>query len=75
MQAHWDAWLTEADFKNMSASGVQMVRLPIGDWTVMPYSVYKGCMDGADKRVQWALDTASRYNITVLIDVVGLKGS
>ena len=67
--------MTEADFKNMSASGVQMVRLPIGDWTVMPYSVYKGCMDGADMRVQWALDTASRYNITVLIDVVGLKGS
>lgn len=34
MRAHWDTWYTEEHIKNLSSRGVDMVRLPIGDWTL-----------------------------------------
>ena len=48
MQAHWSTWYTEEHIANLSTRGVDMVRLPIGDWTLNPYGPYVGCMDGAD---------------------------
>jgi glucan 1,3-beta-glucosidase len=34
MRAHWSSWITEDVFKNMSTRGVEIVRLPVGDWTL-----------------------------------------
>lgn len=75
MNAHWDTWYTEEHIANLSIREVTMVRLPIGDWTLNPYGPYKGCMDGADKRIDWFLDTAAKYNITVWMDVHTAPGS
>jgi len=63
MKAHWDSWYTEDHIKNLSMKGVQMVRLPIGDWTLDPYGPYIGCMDGAEERIQWMFDTCAKYGI------------
>lgn len=51
MKAHWDNWYTEDHIKALADRGVEIVRLPIGDWTLNPYGPYVGCMDGADERV------------------------
>jgi glucan 1,3-beta-glucosidase len=75
MRAHWDSWYTEEDFKNLAKRGVDMVRLPIGDWTLDPYGPYVGCMDGAADKIQWVFDMCEKYEIKVLLDVHGLKGS
>jgi glucan 1,3-beta-glucosidase len=75
MKAHWDTWYTEEHIKNLSTRGIEMVRLPIGDWTLDPYGPYVGCMDGAKEKIDWFLDTAHKYNISVLIDVHGAIGS
>jgi glucan 1,3-beta-glucosidase len=75
MRAHWDAWVTEEHIKGLAEREVQVVRLPIGDWTHRPYGPYKGCMDGAADKIQWLLDTAAKYNIKVLLDVHAMKGS
>lgn len=75
MRAHFDAWYTEDNIKDLSTRGVEMVRVPIGDWTLDPYGPFIGCMDGADDKVQWMLDTCAKYNISVLIDVHAAKGS
>jgi glucan 1,3-beta-glucosidase len=75
MRAHWDAWLTEDHVKGLAERGVEIVRLPIGDWTLRPYGPYVGCMDGSADKVQWFLDICSKYNITVLLDVHCVKDS
>lgn len=33
MRAHWDSWLTEDYIKALADRKVEIVRLPIGDWT------------------------------------------
>ena len=75
MKAHWDVWYTEDHISNLSARGIEIVRVPIGDWTLDPYGPYIGCMDGAADKVQWVLDMCAKYNIKVLIDVHTAKGS
>ena len=59
----------------MKARGVQIIRVPIGDWTLKPYGPYLGCTEGARDKVQWILETAERYQIKVLLDVHGIKDS
>ena len=75
MKSHWDNWYKEDNIKALADSGVEIVRLPIGDWTLNPYGPYIGCMDGADERVQWMLDICAKHNIKVLIDVHTMKDS
>jgi len=75
MRAHWDSWYTEDHIKQLADRKVEMVRLPIGDWTLDPYGPYVGCMDGAADKIQWMLDTCEKYGIKVLMDVHAVKGS
>ena len=75
MRAHWDSWYTEEHIKNLSMRAVDMVRLPVGDWTLDPYGPYVGCMDGSEEKIDWLLDTCAKYNISVLMDVHTAKGS
>lgn len=75
MRAHWDSWLTETYISKLAEYEVEIVRLPIGDWTFNPYGPYKGCMDGAMDKISWAMDTFAKYNIKVLLDVHGLIDS
>lgn len=57
MTDHWDNWITESLISNLADREVEVVRLPIGDWTLNPYGPYIGCMDGATEKIQWLLDT------------------
>lgn len=75
MRAHWDAWLTEDHVRALAERQVEIVRLPIGDWTTTAYGPYIGCMDGAADKIQWFLDLCVKYNIKVLFDVHSLKDS
>ena len=75
MRAHWDAWVTEEHIKGLADRDVEIVRLPIGDWILQPYGPYAGCYDGAQEKITWFLDTAAKYNLKVLLDVHGVKGS
>ena len=66
---------TEAEDASEGERKVEIVRLPIGDWTLKPYGPYVRCMQGAADRVQWMLDTCAKYNIKVLVDVHAMKDS
>ena len=33
LKEHWDTWITEDTFKEMAQREVEIIRLPIGDWT------------------------------------------
>lgn len=69
MRAHWDAWYTEQNIKDLADRAVKRVRLPIGDWTLDPYGPYVGCMNGAAEKIDWMMDTCHKYGIKVLLDV------
>ena len=75
MRAHWDHWLTEDHIRGLAERDVEIVRMPIGDWTFKPYGHYVGCMDGAAEKITWALDTFAKYNIKVMLDMHAVKGS
>ena len=75
MRSHWDNWVTEDHIKGLADRKVEVVRLPIGDWTLNQYGPYKGCMDGSDDKISWFLDTAAKYNLKVLLDIHAAKGS
>jgi len=75
LREHWDTWIDEQTFIDMAAREVEMIRVPIGDWTLKPYGPYVGCTDGAKEKVQWLMDTAQKYDIKVLLDVHAVKGS
>lgn len=40
MQAHWEAWVNEDYIQQLAARGVEIIRVPIGDWTFNPYGPY-----------------------------------
>ena len=75
LREHWDNWITEETFQQMADREVEMIRLPIGDWTLKPYGPYVGCTDGAADKITWALDMGEKYGIQVLLDVHAVKGS
>ena len=75
LRDHWDSWYTEEHIKGMADREVEIVRLPIGDWTLRQYGPYEGCTEGAEDKIQWFLDTCEKYNIKVLLDVHCIKGS
>jgi len=75
MRAHWDTWITEDLIKDLADREVEIVRLPIGDWTTTSYGPYDGCMDGAAEKIEWLMDTCHKYGIKVLLDVHAIKDS
>ena len=75
IREHWDTWYTEEHVKNLSLRGVEMVRLPIGDWTLEPYGPYVGCMDGAAQKITYFMDWCQKYNIKVWLEVHAYNGS
>jgi len=75
LRDHWETWITEDTIKDMVAREVEIVRLPIGDWTLKPYGPYVGCTDGAKEKITWFMDLCETYGLKVLLDVHAVKGS
>lgn len=75
MRAHWDGFYNESSIADLAQRGVEIIRLPIGDWTLNPYGPYVGCMDGAAEKIDWFYDMCAKYNIKVLMDVHAMKDS
>ena len=75
MRAHWASWYNETSIQDLATRGVEIIRLPVGDWTLDQYGPYVGCMDGAEDYIMWFYDVCAKYNIKVLMDVHGMKDS
>ena len=75
MRSHYENWVTEKDIKDLADREVKIIRVPVGDWTFNPYGPYVGCMDGAEDKISWLLDTAEAHGIMVWLDVHAMKGS
>ncbi|KKY25291.1 putative exo-beta-glucanase [Phaeomoniella chlamydospora] len=72
LTSHWETWITEDDFSNIAAAGLNHVRIPIGYWSVIQQSPYNyGAIDYLDSAVQWA----RTYGLHVLVDLHGASVS
>ncbi|KAG1864692.1 glycoside hydrolase family 5 protein [Suillus subalutaceus] len=74
LQNHWNTWITQNDFANIAAAGLNHVRLPIGYWAfeVGPGEPYiQGQLPYLQNAVQWA----GQYGLMLIVDLHGAPGS
>jgi len=74
LSSHWSTWITQADFNEIASHGLNLVRIPIGYWSVIPNDgdpYVQGAYDYLGK----ALDWASAAGLKVMIDLHGAPGS
>ncbi|PPQ82283.1 hypothetical protein CVT25_008433 [Psilocybe cyanescens] len=74
LKEHWDTFITEKDFEDIAAAGLNHVRIPIGHWMFElssedPY--YQGQLPYLLKAVEWA----RKYRIQVIVALYGAPSS
>jgi len=72
--SHWNTWITEDDFRQIAAAGLNYVRIPIGYWA---YDVSGGetYIQGQANYLDHAIGWARNHGLKVLIDLHGAPGS
>eukprot|EP00421_Protoceratium_reticulatum_P036574 CAMPEP_0168469888 /NCGR_PEP_ID=MMETSP0228-20121227/58449_1 /TAXON_ID=133427 /ORGANISM="Protoceratium reticulatum, Strain CCCM 535 (=CCMP 1889)" /LENGTH=762 /DNA_ID=CAMNT_0008485681 /DNA_START=181 /DNA_END=2466 /DNA_ORIENTATION=- len=72
MEHHWSTWIVEEDIRWLGSHGVNTVRVPFGYWMVFPSPPFiDGQLPYLDKLFEWC----EKYDVAVLLDFHGLKGS
>jgi glucan 1,3-beta-glucosidase len=74
LSAHWNSWITQDDFKQIAAAGLNHVRIPIGYWSVIP-NAGDPYVQGAYAVLGNALNWAQSAGLKVIIDLHGAPGS
>ncbi|KAG8951095.1 exo-1,3-beta-glucanase [Tulasnella sp. 424] len=76
IEKHWDTWITEDDFAAIAQAGLNHVRIPMPFWSVptantstLPF------LSGSWSRLLRAVSWASKYDLSVIIDIHGAPGS
>lgn len=76
LRNHWETWVTQDIVQQLAHSGINSLRLPVGDFMYKPYGPYAdGCFDGALEYVDVLLDWAYSVGLTVFLDIHALKDS
>lgn len=74
LEKHRSTWVTEHTFQRIAASGLNIVRIPIGYWLfgdVPDFCFGVSSVHHLDNAVNWA----EKHNIQVLLDMHGVVGS
>lgn len=74
LRAHWDTWITEADFAFWASTGLNHVRLPIGYWAldIRPTEPW---VNGSWEYVVKAAEWSKKHGLQLAIDLHGAPGS
>lgn len=75
LRQHWRTWVDEEQIANLARSGVETLRIPLGDWMYVPYAPYVGCWDGALEELDRVLELCKKYDLTVLLDIHAMRMS
>ena len=71
---HWNTWITQDDFNQIAAAGLNHVRIPIGYWALAPLDgdpYVQGQLPILDNAIGWARSAG----LKVLLDLHGAPGS
>ncbi|KAK7207203.1 Xog1 Exo-1,3-beta-glucanase [Myxozyma melibiosi] len=74
LSQHWASWITQDDFTQIAAAGLNHVRIPIGYWafTLLDSDPYvQGQVQYLEQGLQWAREAG----LKVWIDIHGMPGS
>lgn len=73
VREHYETFVTELDFKRMSAMGLNAVRIPL-PWYAFgaqnEHESYISCIDYIDRAMEWA----NKYEMKVLLDLATVPG-
>lgn len=72
LQNHWNTWITQDDFNQIAAAGLNHVRIPLGYWAVAPLAgdpYVQGQLPILDNAINWARSAG----LKVMIDIHGGK--
>lgn len=74
LESHWQSWFTESDVAQLSAQGINALRIPIGYWA---FDAEEGepYVQGAANYLETAIGWARTYGMTVMVTLHGLQGS
>lgn len=75
LRRHWRTWVTEEQILNLAQTGIDTIRIPVGDWMFVPYEPYSGCFDGALEELDRVLEICAMYHLKVFLDIHAMKGS
>jgi glucan 1,3-beta-glucosidase len=67
---HWNTWITQADFNEIAAVGLNHVRIPIGYWALSPIDgepYVHGQLAALDRAIGWARSAG----LKVILDLHG----
>uniref|UniRef100_A0A0D9XJL8 Uncharacterized protein n=1 Tax=Leersia perrieri TaxID=77586 RepID=A0A0D9XJL8_9ORYZ len=75
LREHWSTYIVESDFKFISSSGLNAVRIPVGWWIASdpnpPPPFVGGSFQALDNAFKWA----EQYNVGVIVDLHAAPGS
>uniref|UniRef100_A0A0E0B9M9 Uncharacterized protein n=1 Tax=Oryza glumipatula TaxID=40148 RepID=A0A0E0B9M9_9ORYZ len=75
LREHWSTYIVESDFKFISSSGLNAVRIPVGWWIASdpnpPAPFVGGSLQALDNAFKWA----EKYNVGVIVDLHAAPGS
>uniref|UniRef100_A0A0D9XJ31 Uncharacterized protein n=1 Tax=Leersia perrieri TaxID=77586 RepID=A0A0D9XJ31_9ORYZ len=75
LRNHWSTYIVESDFKFISTSGLNAVRIPVGWWIASdpnpPAPFIGGSLQALDNAFKWA----EKYNLGVIVDLHAAPGS
>ncbi|XP_052133779.1 probable glucan 1,3-beta-glucosidase A [Oryza glaberrima] len=75
LREHWRTYIVESDFKFISTSGLNAVRIPVGWWIASdpnpPAPFVGGSLQALDNAFKWA----EKYNLGVIVDLHAAPGS
>jgi len=81
LKNHWNDWINEKIIDTIYQSGINTIRIPVGDYMYLPYGPYSiiengvTCFDGVLEHLDTILKYISKYDIKIIIDVHALKES
>lgn len=71
VRRHRETFITEEDFAWIAGQGLDLVRLPVGHWTLRDVSPYLPAVELLDAAMDWA----QTHGLRVLLDMHGAIGS
>lgn len=75
LRRHWRTWVTEKEIISLKASGLDTLRIPVGDWMYAPYGPFIGCMDGSLDELNRVLRLCEKHDLKAVLDIHAMKGS
>lgn len=81
LKKHWISWVNETTIKILYESGLNTIRIPVGDYMYIPYGPYAkfvdgiSCFSGSLEYLDIILTYTQKYNLKVILDIHAWKDS